>query len=111
MSSGRPAGAGGDLFGSGSGCIHASVVALDIAVIAGLGITASAAATTIRPFHYHAPEAALVDLRKRIANIRWPEKDTVADRSQGNQLATLQEIVHCWGTDYDCPTSAPVRQI
>ena len=75
---------------------------MGMTVVAGQGITASAADdTAIRPFHYHAPEAALVDLRKRIANTRWPEKETVADRSQGNQLATLQEVVHYWGTDYD----------
>ena len=75
---------------------------MGMTVVAGQGITASAADdTAIHPFHYHAPEAALVDLRKRIANTRWPEKETVADRSQGNQLATLQEVVHYWGTDYD----------
>ena len=55
----------------------------------------------IRPFHVSIPEEALVDLRRRIAATRWPEKETVADQSQGVQLAKLQELVHYWGTEYD----------
>jgi hypothetical protein len=47
------------------------------------------------------PEEALVDLRRRIAATRWPEKETVADQSQGVQLAKFQELVHYWGTEYD----------
>jgi hypothetical protein len=43
----------------------------------------------------------LVDLRRRIAATRWPDRETVADRSQGVQLAKLQELVRYWGTDYD----------
>jgi pimeloyl-ACP methyl ester carboxylesterase len=82
--------------------LAAAAVAFALAVIAAQGMSAAAAGdTAIRPFHYRAPEAALADLRKRIANTRWPDKETVPDRSQGNQLATLQEIVHYWGTDYD----------
>jgi pimeloyl-ACP methyl ester carboxylesterase len=57
--------------------------------------------TAIHPFHYHASDSALADLRKRIANTRWPDKETVPDRSQGNQLATLKDIVRYWRTDYD----------
>ena len=41
------------------------------------------------------------DLRRRIAATRWPDRETVADRSQGVQLAKLQELVRYWGTDYD----------
>jgi pimeloyl-ACP methyl ester carboxylesterase len=55
----------------------------------------------IRPFHVSIPEEALVDLRRRIATTRWPDKETVADQSQGVPLATLQELVRYWGTDYD----------
>ena len=47
------------------------------------------------------PEEALVDLRRRIAATRWPEKETVADQSQGVQLATIQELARYWATDYD----------
>jgi pimeloyl-ACP methyl ester carboxylesterase len=56
---------------------------------------------TIRPFKVKAPEKDLVDLRRRIAATRWPDKETVADQSQGVQLARLQELVRYWGTDYD----------
>src|SRR5512134_3883230 len=56
---------------------------------------------SIRPFKVQVPQAALDDLRRRIAATRWPDKETVADRSQGTQLAKLQELVRYWGTDYD----------
>jgi pimeloyl-ACP methyl ester carboxylesterase len=55
----------------------------------------------VRPFHIHVKEAALTDLRQRIAATRWPDKETVTDRSQGVQLQELKELVHYWGTDYD----------
>jgi pimeloyl-ACP methyl ester carboxylesterase len=68
--------------------------------------SAGAAATTdgpdaIRPFHVHFPEADLVDLRRRIAATRWPDKETVSDASQGVQLATMKELAQYWATDYD----------
>jgi pimeloyl-ACP methyl ester carboxylesterase len=79
-----------------------AAAAFSLAVVALQGLPAAAADdAAIHPFHYHAPDSALADLRKRIANTRWPDKETVSDRSQGNQLATLQEIVRYWGTDYD----------
>jgi pimeloyl-ACP methyl ester carboxylesterase len=55
----------------------------------------------VRPFHVNIPQAALADLRKRIAATRWPEKETVADQSQGVQLATIQKLARYWATDYD----------
>src|ERR671918_580612 len=58
-------------------------------------------ATEIRPFHVEVPEEDLDDLRQRIAATRWPSKELVADRSQGVQLATLQELARYWTTDYD----------
>jgi len=57
--------------------------------------------TSIRPFHIHFSDEALADLHSRIAATRWPDKETVSDQSQGVQLATIQELVHYWGTDYD----------
>ncbi len=57
--------------------------------------------TEIRPFTVNVPEAALDDLRNRIKATRWPAKETVADQSQGVQLAKLQELVRYWGTEYD----------
>ena len=47
------------------------------------------------------PEEAITDLRRRIRETRWPEQETVSDRSQGNQLANMQEIVRYWGSGYD----------
>ena len=61
----------------------------------------SADAAAIQPFHFDVPEEALDDLRRRIAATRWPSKELVADRSQGVQLATMQELARYWATDYD----------
>src|ERR687896_1774628 len=55
----------------------------------------------VRPFRVDVPEEDLVDLRRRIAATQWPEKETVADESQGVQLATMQELARYWATDYD----------
>src|SRR4051812_39230195 len=58
-------------------------------------------AEAIRPFHVQIPNTDLEDLRKRLLATRWPDKETVADQSQGAQLGKLQELVHYWGTKYD----------
>ena len=63
-----------------------------------------ATATAVRPFTVNVPEEALADLRRRIAATRWPSKELVADRSQGVQLATIQELARYWTTDYDWRT-------
>lgn len=55
----------------------------------------------VRSFRINIPEAALVDLRQRVVATRWPDKETVADQSQGVQLAKIQALVRYWGTDYD----------
>src|SRR5256885_7636886 len=55
----------------------------------------------IRPFRVDVSEEALTDLRRRIKATRWPEKETVADDSQGMPLAPLQELARYWATDYD----------
>ncbi len=60
-----------------------------------------ASATAIRPFRADVPEEAVVDLRRRLAAIRWPDPETVPDQSQGAQLDNLQALVRYWGTDYD----------
>src|SRR5262245_5986499 len=57
--------------------------------------------TAIRPFQFHAPEEALVDLKKRLAATRFPEKETVADHSQGVRLETIQAVVRYWQSEYD----------
>jgi len=55
----------------------------------------------IRRFRVNFPEERLVDLRRRIAATQWPEKETVADSSQGVQLATMKELARYWATEYD----------
>jgi pimeloyl-ACP methyl ester carboxylesterase len=55
----------------------------------------------IRSFSVDIPQEDLDDLRRRIGATRLPEKETVEDQSQGVQLATMQELVRYWGTDYD----------
>jgi pimeloyl-ACP methyl ester carboxylesterase len=58
-------------------------------------------ATEIRPFQVDVPEEELEDLRRRIGATRWPEKETVADQTQGVQLVTIQALARYWSTDYD----------
>ena len=60
-----------------------------------------AEATAIRPFTIETRKADLDDLRARIAATRWPSKELVGDRSQGVQLATIQELARYWAEDYD----------
>ena len=57
--------------------------------------------TKIRPFRVDVPDEAIADLRRRIAAIRWPSMELVADRSQGVQLATITELARYWTADYD----------
>lgn len=57
--------------------------------------------TDVRPFMVEVPEPDLDELRTRIATTRWPEKETVADQSQGVRLATVQALAQYWGTEYD----------
>jgi pimeloyl-ACP methyl ester carboxylesterase len=57
--------------------------------------------SVIRPLTIDTPEGDLKDLRARIAATRWPEKEPVADISQGPQLATMQALARYWATEYD----------
>ena len=57
--------------------------------------------TEIHPFRLDMPGEAIADLRRRIAATRWPARELVADRSQGVQLATIQELARYWATEYD----------
>ncbi len=64
-------------------------------------LAATSANDAIRPFSVNVPDKDLVDLRARIAATRWPDRETVNDRSQGIQLAKLKPLVEYWGTGYD----------
>ncbi|QUN32416.1 alpha/beta fold hydrolase (plasmid) [Cupriavidus sp. KK10] len=57
--------------------------------------------TAIRPLRVRVPEAQLTDLRRRIKATRWPERETVADATQGVQLATVRHLADYWSTGYD----------
>src|SRR5580693_5417385 len=57
--------------------------------------------TEIRPFRVDMPDEAIAALRRCIAATRWPSRELVTDRSQGVQLATIQELARYWATDYD----------
>jgi pimeloyl-ACP methyl ester carboxylesterase len=57
--------------------------------------------TAIRPFRIEISDDLIADLRRRIADTRWPDRETVPDASQGVQLEKLQALVRYWGTDYD----------
>jgi pimeloyl-ACP methyl ester carboxylesterase len=62
---------------------------------------AAAADATIRPFHVHVPEHDLVDLRRRLAATKWPDRELVPDQSQGVPLSTVQQLVRHWQTGHD----------
>ena len=61
----------------------------------------AAGADAIRPFHVQFPQSALDDLRRRIAETRFPERETVTDQTQGVQLATIEAVARYWATEYD----------
>ena len=62
---------------------------------------AQGSSDAIRPFKIHVTDEAIADLRRRIVATRWPDKETVADDSQGVRLAKIQPLVRYWGTAYD----------
>jgi pimeloyl-ACP methyl ester carboxylesterase len=82
----------------------ASVAALALAAQGEPGFAQAAPAAedaAIRPFKIAIPEAALVDLRNRIAATRWPDRELVSDQSQGVKLDKIKDLVRYWGADYD----------
>jgi pimeloyl-ACP methyl ester carboxylesterase len=64
-------------------------------------ISTAAVELEIRPFHVDVPDADFDDLRRRIQATRWPERENVADQSQGVQLDTIRELARYWSTEYD----------
>ncbi len=86
-------------------CFAQAVPAAQANAVSGHQPAAATGATAenalIRPFHVAIPQAALDDLRKRIAATRWPDRELVADQSQGVKLAKIQDLVRYWGISYD----------
>ena len=56
---------------------------------------------SIRPFKFQATDEALADLRRRIGATQWPDRETVADTTQGVPLATMQKLARYWATEHD----------
>jgi pimeloyl-ACP methyl ester carboxylesterase len=81
--------------------LGAAAVGAAAAGAAGLFPVYATAEDTMRMFRVDIPEEQLVDLRRRTATTRWPDRETVPDESQGVQLAALQEIAQYWGKGYD----------
>ncbi|TIM42357.1 MAG: epoxide hydrolase [Mesorhizobium sp.] len=79
----------------------AIVLAFGLCIFSALANASAAKDRSIRPFTVGIPQAALEDLRRRIAETRWPDRETVDDQSQGIQLAKLKPLVKYWGTGYD----------
>ena len=83
----------------GKDCVLRAMMGITAAGAASLlpsQVVAAPAGNSIRPFRINVPDEALVDLRRRLAATRWPEKETVADESQGVPLAVMQELVRHW---------------
>jgi pimeloyl-ACP methyl ester carboxylesterase len=76
-------------------------VATAAVVLAPIPLRAQTGEEEVRPFQAHVPDDVLADLRRRIADTRWPSQETVADRSQGVQRTKLQALLSYWGSDYD----------
>ncbi len=58
-------------------------------------------ATDPVPFIIDVPDTALEDLQRRLQSVRWPERETVDDWSQGAPLAAIQSLCDYWRQDYD----------
>lgn len=69
--------------------------------VVGVARPAGGDASAVRPLRVHAPDVQLAELRRRINATRWPEREAVADASQGVPLATMQKLARYWATDYD----------
>ena len=61
----------------------------------------AAESSAVRPFHIDIPREGLVNLRERLMTTRWPDRETVADPSQGVQLRTIQQLAQYWQADYE----------
>src|SRR5207342_3169706 len=75
--------------------------AFDASIIGAAATAAAAGDTSIRPFKYHASDAELADLKRRIKATKWPERETVNDNTQGVQLATTRKLADYWADHHD----------
>ena len=63
--------------------------------------TTAGAGSAVRPFRIEVPEGEIGELRRRIDATRWPTRELVTDRSQGVQLAAVQNLARYWATEYE----------
>ncbi len=86
-----------------AGTIVASALVMQVALSNAQNAPSGNASTdeAIRPFSVHIPQEKLVDLKRRVLATQWPDKETVADQSQGVQLATMHALANYWTTKYD----------
>ncbi|WP_422753565.1 epoxide hydrolase family protein [Micromonospora sp. WMMD708] len=64
-------------------------------------MTATSPSDLVQPFTIDVPDADLRDLRRRLADTRWPDRETVPDGSQGPQLDRIRALCDHWATGYD----------
>jgi pimeloyl-ACP methyl ester carboxylesterase len=83
------------------GTAATGITAADAASLVPSQLAVAAASDAIRPFRFQASDEQLADLRRRVLDTQWPERETVADHSQGVPLATIQKLAHYWATEYD----------
>jgi pimeloyl-ACP methyl ester carboxylesterase len=83
-----------------SGAVAVAVISVSIGLSSGPTLFGEDDAA-VTPFKYEAPQSALDDLKRRLEQTRWPERETVKDWSQGVPLAKLRALVEYWRTDYD----------
>lgn len=76
-------------------------VAASVSSLLPLHPAMAATSDAIHPFRVNVPDEDLLDLRRRLAATRWPDREIVTDQSQGVQLRTVQELVRYWQSDYD----------
>ena len=79
----------------------ATALAASALSIAPRRLRAAAVTEAVRPFTISIPDEEIAELRRRVASTRWPDRETVADHSQGVRLATIQSLASYWATDYD----------
>jgi len=87
----------------GAGLLSAGLLPMSVQATAGSAspVVLPPATADVVPFKVHVPQAALEDLKKRLGDTRWPEKEPVTDWSQGVPLAKAQALIEYWGAQYD----------
>jgi hypothetical protein len=73
----------------------------DTSLIGEASAFVAAGDASIRPFKYHATDAELADLKRRILATKWPDRETVGDDTQGVRLGTMQKVADYWANHHD----------